>query len=86
MATTSQKMMEIRFLVRIRGARTPPPRMDEPVMKIPLRTPRGYYGIRRQKGCLVAYHAAPTTDSPMQSAMPRSAHAYGETDSRKAPT
>jgi hypothetical protein len=40
MATTSQKMMEIRFLVRIRGARTPPPRMDEPVMKMPLREPR----------------------------------------------
>ena len=28
----------IKFLVRIRGARTPPPRMEEPVMKIPLRT------------------------------------------------
>lgn len=28
---------EIRFLVRIRGARTPPPTMDAPVMKIPLR-------------------------------------------------
>lgn len=27
---------EIRFLVRIRGARTPPPTMDAPVMKIPL--------------------------------------------------
>lgn len=26
----------IKFLVLIRGARTPPPRMDEPVMKIPL--------------------------------------------------
>ena len=36
-ATTSQKMMEIRFLVRILGALTPPPRMEEPVMKIPLR-------------------------------------------------
>jgi hypothetical protein len=36
MATTSQKMMEIRFLVRIRGALTPPPRMEEPVMKMPL--------------------------------------------------
>ena len=32
------------------------------------------------------YHAAPTTESPMQSAMPRSAHAYGDIDSRKAPT
>lgn len=36
MATTSQKMMEIRFLVRIRGALTPPPRIEEPVMKMPL--------------------------------------------------
>ena len=26
----------MRFLVRIRGALTPPPRMDEPVTKIPL--------------------------------------------------
>ena len=36
MATTSQKMMEIRFLVRIRGALTPPPRMEDPVMRMPL--------------------------------------------------
>jgi hypothetical protein len=27
---------EIKFFVRIRGARTPPPRIEEPVMKIPL--------------------------------------------------
>ena len=27
----------MRFLVRIRGARTPPPMMDEPVTKIPLK-------------------------------------------------
>jgi hypothetical protein len=37
MATTSQKMMLMRFLVRMRGARTPPPRMEVPVMKMPLR-------------------------------------------------
>lgn len=36
MATTSQKIIEMRFLVRMRGALTPPPRMDEPVKKIPL--------------------------------------------------
>ncbi|SRR6266536_3712949 len=36
MATTSQKMMEIKFFVRMRGALTPPPRIEEPVMKIPL--------------------------------------------------
>jgi hypothetical protein len=29
-------MIEIRFFVRIRGALTPPPRIEEPVMKIPL--------------------------------------------------
>jgi hypothetical protein len=40
MATTSQKMMEIRFFVRMRGARTPPPRIEEPVMKIPLERER----------------------------------------------
>lgn len=66
MATTSQKMTDMRFLVRMRGALTPPPRMEEPVMKMP--------------------HAAPTTDRPMQSEMPRLAHVNGDTDSRKAPT
>ena len=30
----------MRFLVRMRGALTPPPRMDEPVTKIPLRGDR----------------------------------------------
>jgi hypothetical protein len=29
-------MMEIKFFVRIRGALTPPPRMDTPVVQIPL--------------------------------------------------
>jgi hypothetical protein len=32
MATASQKMMEIKFFVLIRGARTPPPMMDVPVV------------------------------------------------------
>jgi hypothetical protein len=36
MATSSQKMIEMRFLVRMRGALTPPPSMDVPVIKIPL--------------------------------------------------
>jgi hypothetical protein len=36
MATTSQKMMEMRFLVLMRGALTPPPRMEVPVMNMPL--------------------------------------------------
>ena len=39
MATTSQKIMEIKFLVVILGARTPAPIMDEPVMKIPHAAP-----------------------------------------------
>lgn len=29
----------MRFFVRILGARTPPPKMDEPVMKMPLQAP-----------------------------------------------
>lgn len=36
MATTSQKIMDIRFFVLIRGALTPPPRMETPVVNIPL--------------------------------------------------
>lgn len=31
-------MIEMRFFVRIRGALTPPPRIDDPVMNIPLET------------------------------------------------
>jgi hypothetical protein len=67
MATTSQKMMEMRFFVRIRGAFTPPPRIDVPVMNMPL--------VWSQQACHhlkgdSAYHAAPTTDSPMQKAIP----------------
>lgn len=42
MATTSQKMIEIKFFVRIRGARTPPPIIEDPVIKIPLKSVRGY--------------------------------------------
>ena len=33
-----------------------------------------------------AYHAAPTTDSPMHSAMPKSAQAYGDILRRNSPT
>jgi hypothetical protein len=36
MATASQKMIETKFLVRILGALTPPPKIDDPVVKIPL--------------------------------------------------
>lgn len=45
-----------------------------------------FRGVPRRMLGMGPYHAAPTTDRPMQSAMPRSAHAYGDTDSRKAPT
>lgn len=41
---------------------------------------------RDEKGKKRAYHAAPTTDRPMQRAIPREAQVYGDTDSRKAPT
>ena len=84
MATTSQKIMEIRFFVRILGALTPAPRIDEPVMKIPLSV--GQNPVWEEELPVVcSYHAAPTTERPMQRVMPRSAHAYGEIDSRKAP-
>jgi hypothetical protein len=39
-----------------------------------------------QTSKVYSYHAAPTTDRPMQSAMPKSAQTYGDTLSRKAPT
>lgn len=35
----------IKFFVRIRGARTPPPRIDEPVTQIPLRVREGALGV-----------------------------------------
>jgi hypothetical protein len=83
MATTSQKMMEIKFLVRIRGALTPPPTMDTPVVQMPLcdcQMPCLQNASRR------TYHAEPTTERPMHSAMPTLANVYGEILSRKAPT
>jgi hypothetical protein len=73
MATTSQKMIEIRFLVRILGALTPPPMMDEPVMKIPLVRNVSVVPIERRETS--HYHAAPTTDNPMQSPIPVEAQA-----------
>lgn len=36
MAVASQKMTEIKFLLRMRGALTAAPNMDAPVMKMPL--------------------------------------------------
>jgi hypothetical protein len=76
-ATTSQKMMEIRFLVRMRGALTPPPRMEVPVMKMPLRLVLALMDRSRMGGCrtLLTDHAAPTTERPMHRPMPADAHA-----------
>lgn len=71
-----QPTHEIKFLVRIRGARTPPPKIEAPVMKIPLKqvwlqlsmVPFGPTKIG-------TYHPAPTTLRPIQSPIPKSAHA-----------
>ena len=73
MATSSQKMIEMRFLVRIRGALTPPPRMDVPVMKMPLDDYVVSIGVDmfRRGG---KYHAAPMTDRPMSKPTPRRPH------------
>jgi hypothetical protein len=78
--------MEMRFFVRILGALTPPPRIEVPVMKIPLQDHKSACGRTSKVWEAVSYQAAPTTDSPMQRAIPRSAQAYGETVSRNCPT
>ena len=75
--------MEIKFLVRIRGALTPPPTMDTPVVQMPL--------CDCQMRCVCVpdsqtYHAEPTTERPMHSAIPTLANVYGDMLSRKAPT
>jgi len=86
MATTSQKMIEIKFLVRMRGALTPPPMIEVPVMKIPLCMFSVLAHVPVRSTCVLdSYHAAPTTDSPMQRAIPEDAQAYGDIDSMKAP-
>lgn len=36
-ATASQKIIDTKFLVRIRGAFTPPPKIDDPVVNMPLK-------------------------------------------------
>lgn len=79
--------MEIKFFVRILGALTPPPTIDEPVRKIPLKTAllaiqASSYPYHQS----IAYHAAPTTDNPIHRAIPRVAQTYGDTDSRNWPT
>jgi len=88
MATTSQKMMEIKFFVRILGALTPPPRIEAPVMKIPLLCLSQYadLSILFLSDAQCTDHAAPTTERPMQRAIPVLAHAWGEMLRRKSPT
>lgn len=52
MAVASQKMTEIRFLLRMRGALTDAPKMEAPVTKMPLRDNTGGgrgQGARRQR-------------------------------------
>ena len=79
----------IRFLVRMRGARTPPPNIDDPVKKIPL-----YSWLLKTVVSLGIdsihvgdkYHPAPRTLKPKQRAMPTAAQAYGLVSSRNAPT
>lgn len=72
---------EMRFFVLILGARTPPPKMDEPVMKMPLQappnrttvlpsvTPSSWRGV----GKGTRYHPAPRTERPMHKPTPISA-------------
>lgn len=73
----------IKFLVRIRGARTPPPRMDEPVMKIPL---RGRVSFTVSCQTRYTHQPAPRTLRPMQRPIPVDAHAYGLVSSKNRPT
>lgn len=71
MATASQKMMEIRFFVLIRGALTPAPTMLTPVVKMPLK-----WEIRDcyENYVIVFYPAAPTTDRATDNPIPIKAH------------
>lgn len=72
----------MRFLVLMRGAITPPPKMLEPVMKIPLGRPREQQGERlgKQPGnhfraiTSPTNQAAPTTEMEMAMEMPSDAH------------
>lgn len=96
MATASQKMTEIRFLVLMRGALTPPPTMLVPVVWMPLclesRTQYVYisYCVKYSDSMIIekfkTYRAAPTTDSDTAKPMPVVAHMYGDVDVRNQPT
>jgi hypothetical protein len=70
-------MIEIKFFVLILGALTPPPRIEEPVMKIPLLTLSQYFVLSKLflLDAQCTDHAAPTTERPIQRAIPVLAHA-----------
>lgn len=79
MATASQKITEIKFLVLMRGALTPPPMMLTPVVWIPLHTITHYF---KNKNINYTYTAAPTTERATDRPMPTVAHMWGEVSSR----
>ena len=75
----------IKFFVLIRGARTPPPRMEAPVMNMPLR--RNMRQRRHSSSNVTdTYHPAPNTLSPIHNPIPVDAQAYGLVSSRNWPT
>jgi hypothetical protein len=78
----------MRFFVRIRGARTPPPNIDAPVRNIPLRFVRINYVSHQQHSARfwITDHPAPRTLKPKQRPIPRDAQAYGLVSSKNAPT
>ena len=74
-------MMLTRFLVLILGAFTPPPMMDDPVEKMPLK----FSGSREHSFSfppiiVLTYQAAPTTDKAMATAAPIAAYIWGDID------
>lgn len=75
----------MRFLVRMRGALTPPPRMDAPVTKIPLSKGLGQRVQSMRSVRSETDHPAPRVLRPMQRPMPVIAQAYGLDSSRKRP-
>ena len=81
--TGEQATYLMRFLVLMRGALTPPPNIDAPVMKIPLQEEL-VHGYDWHNGH--TYHPAPSTLSPRQRPIPVDAHAYGLVSSRNWPT
>jgi hypothetical protein len=78
MATASQKITEIKFLVLILGALTPPPTILTPVVWIPLKYITIFYEFSLVKLEETTYKAAPTTDKDTASPIPIDAHMYGD--------